>query len=212
MKNIFFVDSENVGDSWIELFDYLNDEDIILVFYTDKSPNMSYKNLIALKQSPFFPEFIMCENGTENSLDFQLVTCLGSYTIKNPEDNLIIVSKDKGFDSVVHFWSNRGYNICRKAPSIFHTLSNESVIELHASSQTKRSQSKKMCAVKFLRRTFILYYNYYFLELVTTSAMTARAVATTYVFALFSILNHTSDNEEHHQNDYGCHNDCTKIL
>lgn len=43
MKNIFFVDSENVGDSWIELFDYLNDEDIILVFYTDKSPNMSYK-------------------------------------------------------------------------------------------------------------------------------------------------------------------------
>ena len=40
--------------------------------------------------------------------------------IENPEDNLIIVSKDKGFDSVVHFWSNRGYNICRKAPSIFH--------------------------------------------------------------------------------------------
>ena len=69
-----------------------------------------------------------------------------------------------------------------------------------------------MCAVKFLRRTFILYYNYYFLELVTTSAVTARAVTTTYVFALFSILYHTSDNEEHHQNDYGCHNDCTKIL
>ena len=133
MKNIFFVDSENVGDSWIELFDYLNDEDMILVFYTDKSPNMSYKNLITLKQSPFFPEFIMCENGTENSLDFQLVSCLGSYTVKNPEDNLIIVSKDKGFDSVVHFWSERGYNICRKAPSIFYTLSNEPVTEVHAS-------------------------------------------------------------------------------
>lgn len=53
MKNIFFVDSENVGDSWIELFDYLKGEDIILVFYTDKSPNMSYANLITLKQSPF---------------------------------------------------------------------------------------------------------------------------------------------------------------
>ncbi len=134
MKNIFFVDSENVGDSWIELFDYLNNEDIILVFYTDKSPNMSYVNLITLKQSPFFPEFIMCENGTENSLDFQLVTYLGSYTVKNPEDNLIIVSKDKGFDSVVHFWSDRGYNICRKAPSIFYTLSNEHVTEVFDSS------------------------------------------------------------------------------
>ena len=53
MRNIFFVDSENVGDSWIQLFDYLNDDDCILVFYTDKSPNMSYANVVALKQSPF---------------------------------------------------------------------------------------------------------------------------------------------------------------
>ena len=52
MRNIFFVDSENVGDSWIQLFDYLNDDDCILVFYTDKSPNMSYTNVVALKQSP----------------------------------------------------------------------------------------------------------------------------------------------------------------
>lgn len=118
MKNIFFVDSENVGDSWIELFDYLNDEDIILVFYTDKSPNMSYKK-------------------------------------KSGQKNV----RRKIFTTHIHF-----------------------ILQL------------------------------LFLELVTTSAMTARAVATTYVFALFSILNHTSDNEEHHQNDYGCHNDCTKIL
>lgn len=81
-----------------------------------------------------FPEFIICENGTENSLDFQLVTYLGSYTVKNPEDNLIIVSRDKGFDNVVHFWSDRGYNICRKAPSIFYTLSNEHVTEVFDSS------------------------------------------------------------------------------
>ena len=71
MRNIFFVDSENVGDSWIQLFDYLNDDDCILVFYTDKSPNMSYANVVALKQSPFEPEFILCENGTDNALDFQ---------------------------------------------------------------------------------------------------------------------------------------------
>lgn len=125
MRNIFFVDSENVGDSWIQLFDYLNNDDCILVFYTDKSPNMSYANVVALKQSPFEPEFILCENGTDNALDFQLVTYLGSYTVKNPDDNLIIVSKDKGFDSVVHFWTERGYHVCRKAPSIFHTLANE---------------------------------------------------------------------------------------
>lgn len=60
-EKYIFVDSENVGDSWIQLFDYLNDDDCILVFYTDKSPNMSYANVVALKQSPFEPEFILCE-------------------------------------------------------------------------------------------------------------------------------------------------------
>ena len=69
-----------------------------------------------------------------------------------------------------------------------------------------------MCAVIFYDAHSFYTTTIIFLELVTTSAMTARTVTTTYVFALFSILYHTSDNEEHHQNDYGCHNDCTKIL
>lgn len=125
MRNIFFVDSENVSDCWIQLFDYMSDDDRILVFYTDKSPHMSYANVIALKQSSIEPEFILCENGTDNALDFQLVTYLGAYTVKNPDDNLIIVSRDKGFDSVVRFWTDRGYQVCRKAPSIFHTLTKE---------------------------------------------------------------------------------------
>lgn len=124
MKNIFFVDSENVGDSWLDLFDYLGDEDLLLVFYTDKSPHMSYSNLIRLKQSPVNPEFIHCDNGTDNALDFQLSTYLGSLTVKNPDDNLIIVTRDKGFDVVIKFWAARGYHVCRKAPSIFYTLSN----------------------------------------------------------------------------------------
>ena len=131
MRNIFFVDSENVGDSWIQLFDYLNDDDCILVFYTDKSPNMSYANVVALKQSPFEPEFILCENGTDNALDFQLVTYLGSYTVKNPDDNLIIVSKDKGFASVWkmegalrHTWYPRSVQKCTtlSKPLSFETM------------------------------------------------------------------------------------------
>lgn len=128
MKNIFLIDSENVADSWLDLFDYLSDEDVLLVFYTDKSPNMSYANLIRLKQSPINPEFILCDNGTENALDFQLSTYLGSLTVKNPDDNLIIVTRDKGFDAVVKFWTTRGYNVCRKAPSIFYTLSGDEPI------------------------------------------------------------------------------------
>lgn len=122
MNTIFFIDSENVGDAWIDLFDYLQDGDQLLVFYTDKSPHMSYKNLIRLKQSAVEPTFIYCVNGSDNALDFQLTTYLGSLTVTNPEDQLVIITRDKGFDVVVKFWTERGINICRKAPSIFYTL------------------------------------------------------------------------------------------
>lgn len=123
MRNIFFVDSENVGDSWLDLLDHLGDNDLILVFYTDRSPHMSYTNLIRLKHSTVDPEFIHCENGTENALDFQLTTYLGFLASKNPKDHLVIVSKDKGFDAVIHFWTERGYQVARNTPSMFHTLS-----------------------------------------------------------------------------------------
>lgn len=123
MRNIFFVDSENVGDSWLDLLDHLGDNDLILVFYTDRSPHMSYTNLIRLKHSTVDPEFIRCENGTENALDFQLTTYLGFLASKNPTDHLIIISKDKGFDAVIHFWTERGYQVARNTPSMFHTLS-----------------------------------------------------------------------------------------
>ena len=58
MRNIFFIDSENVGDSWLDLLDHLGDNDLILVFYTDRSPHMSYTNLIRLKHSTVDPDFI----------------------------------------------------------------------------------------------------------------------------------------------------------
>lgn len=49
MSKKYFIDSENVGDNWVDLLDTTAEEDEILVFYTEKSPNMNYNNLIKLK-------------------------------------------------------------------------------------------------------------------------------------------------------------------
>lgn len=112
MKNIFFIDSENVGDSWIPLLDTTNDEDEIIVFYTSKSPHMSYANLIHLKESKKTVTFIECTLGN-NALDFQLCTELG-FRIHDISDNqFIIVSKDTGFDAVVKYWSRQKYSVSR---------------------------------------------------------------------------------------------------
>ncbi len=106
MRKTYFIDSENVGDSWISLLDTVADDDDILVFYTAKSPHMKYKNLILLKESPKKITFIECCEGS-NALDFQLCTDLGFRVNNIADGEFIIVSNDTGYDAVVRYWKQR---------------------------------------------------------------------------------------------------------
>lgn len=112
MSKKYFIDSENVGDNWIDLLDTTAEDDVILIFYTDKSPHMNYNNLIKLKQSPKDLVFIECYTGN-NALDFQLCTELGYQVHDIGDTEFIIVSNDSGYDSVVKYWRDRKIKIKR---------------------------------------------------------------------------------------------------
>ena len=112
MKKYYLIDSENVGDSWISLLLSAAPEDEILVFYTLKSPHMSYRNLILLKQSPREVCFIECCEGA-NALDFQLCTELGYRIHEAPACEYVIVTNDTGYDAVVKYWKQRSIAVRR---------------------------------------------------------------------------------------------------
>ena len=63
IRKIYHIDSENVSNNWFSLLKTAAPDDELLVFYTSKSPNMNYKNLILLKQSPKEVTFIECFEG-----------------------------------------------------------------------------------------------------------------------------------------------------
>ena len=71
MAKIYLVDSENIGSSWSQLLGSMSDEDKMYVFYTDKSPYISYENLLQVIAHYHMPFFIKCFEG-KNALDFQL--------------------------------------------------------------------------------------------------------------------------------------------
>ena len=133
----FLVDSENVNDNWLMLFDMADEDDEIVVFYTKKSPHMSYMSVIRLMENNSinvrFEEFY---EGT-NALDFQLVSymgylmgCAGSFSenkcdaasAESCADEYIIMSNDTGYDPAVRFWKDKGFavrrfnvNFCKQA-------------------------------------------------------------------------------------------------
>lgn len=110
MATIYYIDSENVGDSWIQLLD--DSDSRFLVFYTGHSPRIAYPQVIQLMNATNKPEFIECYEGN-NGLDFQLVTYLGYELHANHSNEMIIVSNDTGFDAAVLFWKERDMNVKR---------------------------------------------------------------------------------------------------
>lgn len=117
MKNIYFIDSENVNDAWIVLASKVTDADELLVFYTAKSPHMSYEKVIELTSVSTRPiNWIKCVEGT-NALDFQLVTELGYRIAVEKDAKFVIVSNDNGFDAVVRYWKDRGSEVLRMRSS-----------------------------------------------------------------------------------------------
>lgn len=133
----FLVDSENVNDNWLMLFDMADEDDEIVVFYTKKSPHMSYMSVIRLiENNKINIRFEECYEGT-NALDFQLVSymgylmgCAGSFSenkcdaasAESCADEYIIMSNDTGYDPAVRFWKDKGYavrrfnvNFCKQA-------------------------------------------------------------------------------------------------
>lgn len=133
----FLVDSENVNDNWLMLFDMADEDDEIVVFYTKKSPHMSYMSVIRLMENNKINiRFEECYEGT-NALDFQLVSYMGylmgcggacsenecdAASAETGADEYIIMSNDTGYDPAVRFWKDKGYavrrfnvNFCKQA-------------------------------------------------------------------------------------------------
>ena len=124
----FLVDSENVNDNWLMLFDMADEDDEIVVFYTKKSPHMSYMSVIRLiENNKINIRFEECYEGT-NALDFQLVSYMGylmgcggacsenkcdAASAETGADEYIIMSNDTGYDPAVRFWKDKGYAVRR---------------------------------------------------------------------------------------------------
>lgn len=113
MAAIYYVDSENVGDSWVELLNMTeNTQDMFYIFYTSHTQRIGYEQIAYLVNAKDRLKFIRCYEGN-NGLDFQLVSYLGYELRENNGYEMVIVSKDMGFDSVIRFWKDRGMNVKR---------------------------------------------------------------------------------------------------
>ncbi|MCD8379630.1 MAG: PIN domain-containing protein, partial [Lachnospiraceae bacterium] len=118
----YFIDSENVNEVWVNILNILKPEDHIFLFYTDNSAHISCARAVELINiGAKRITGIRCKEGN-NGLDFQMVTQLGAVISKSPKCEYILISNDNGFDAVVSYWKQKGYNIRREKSSFCVSL------------------------------------------------------------------------------------------
>ena len=114
MKMIY-IDYENVQSAGLNGIEMLTRSDKVFLFYSIHAETMKMYTVQNLISTPAVVQFIKAETGTANALDFQLVASIFLKIKKGIE--YVIVSKDTGFDPIVHMGMTEGYQI-KRVPSI----------------------------------------------------------------------------------------------
>ena len=145
-NNVFLIDSENVSVDFIRgVFNRNKNDSMVVIFYTDTSmPKIKSLNPMSytVVGGNMNIEFRHCCVGT-NSLDFNLVAYLGSLVETMRRGTIYIVSNDKGFDTVIHEFSNVAASV--KRLSEFHGLvefQRGSVVQNNEVTALKTAKSK----------------------------------------------------------------------
>ena len=101
---IYLVDYENTH--YLGGISGLSANDTVVVFYTQNSSSLSFDAHKEILQAQAKILYKYVDNGGKNALDFQLSTYLGCLIGEKQADEqqLYIVSKDKGFYYVLKFW------------------------------------------------------------------------------------------------------------
>lgn len=113
--NYYLVDTENVGNAWMQLLAELHTDDRILLFYTKNSSHYSLDEMQMVFAYVSQIKFVKCTNGRPNALDFQLCAAAGYLYRELPDADFTVVSSDQGFDSMIGFLGRMGMSIVRRS-------------------------------------------------------------------------------------------------
>lgn len=131
--SIYLIDYENVNADGFKGIEQLSDCDSVYVFYTTNAGSISFEVHKMLVETKAEMEYFPVTKG-KNALDFQLTLFTGYLLGKGINQNIYIISNDKGFDSNISFYDS--YLIAENVDVIRHTSIAASFVEKEKSQKT----------------------------------------------------------------------------
>ena len=114
--NYFLVDYENVWGAGLEGIDDLTEDDVVVIFYSDKADTLTFDLHNSINASPAAFYYQKVTVGEKNALDFQLCSYLGflirdTLNVSDEPSEYYIVSNDHGFAMMSEYWEKNGVRV-----------------------------------------------------------------------------------------------------
>lgn len=149
MRKHYLCDLENICQRWSLLLPEIKRGDRVTLFFTKKMNSMKLDALGPVSSLDILFNFIQCECGRANALDFQLVAELGRLSLSETDTEFVIVSGDQGFCSVLDFMRQRGVQVSCLNPQPVALVVDETPKE--SLELVTESDGVRACYVKKLR-------------------------------------------------------------
>jgi len=101
---IIFVDLENVKNSGMRGYEYLNDTDTVYLCFSKAVRNLRANILRGLAKNRVNIKLIRLVTARNNALDFYIASAVGELLGKGVQDRIAIITEDKGYYSIADFW------------------------------------------------------------------------------------------------------------
>ena len=106
MENYYLVDYENVNSYGLEGSEKLENDNHIVIFYSDHAKNLNMDDFAGIEKATM--KLVKVHPGSQ-SMDIHIASYLGYLIGKNNEGSIriFIVSKDKDYDKIIEFWRSK---------------------------------------------------------------------------------------------------------
>ncbi|MDE7352624.1 MAG: hypothetical protein K2O06_06190 [Acetatifactor sp.] len=110
-RKYYLIDTENVGDRWIEYIPRLEGKNILVVFYTKNHSRLLEEYYLKQRYNRRI-RWVECVEGN-NALDQQLTGVLAYLIAAHPGADYRILSNDNDYNKIVDFGAERGVHVER---------------------------------------------------------------------------------------------------
>ena len=111
INRIIFCDSENIQKDVLKALEVLREDDYLIIMCSPNTFKIEVQELSYFRECKGGIEIFNCSAGTQNAMDFYIVSEVVSSMSKSEAKEYYILSNDKGYSPLIKLWNNRGYKL-----------------------------------------------------------------------------------------------------